>query len=200
MSLACKHQSVTPKNNFFVISGCSGSGKSTLLDALNKKGEAVVTEPGRRVVKEQLQSDSEGLPWINMQRFAECCIGKAIEDFETHLNTTNPVFFDRSLIDIASAVKAFNLDMPSKLAETLASMRYAPMVFISAPWEALFQSDEERRHGFQEAIAEYEVLVPTYRYYGYDLVFLPQASVEERLQFIYSKLSTQPSVSSNYAL
>lgn len=197
MSLALKHQSVPHKNNFFVISGCSGSGKSTLLEALRQQGKIVVIEPGRRVVKEQLQSESDGLPWRNMQQFAEYCTDKATEDFNHHLNTDKLVFFDRSLIDIVSAVKAFNLTMFNALAEALALLRYAPTVFISTPWEALFQEDEERRHGFQEAVAEYEELVPAYQNYGYNLVFLPQSSVEERVAFIYLQLSLHPSASAN---
>jgi len=48
---------------------------------------------------------------------------------------------------------------------------------MSAPWEALFEPDAERRHGFREAVAEYEVLMPTYRRYGYDIVVIPQAPV-----------------------
>jgi predicted ATPase len=57
---------------------------------------------------------------------------------------------------------------------------------MSPPWEALFQSDSERRHGFDEAVAEYEVLVPTYRRDGYEPIFLPEASVTERMAFVHS--------------
>ncbi len=42
-------------DHLFVVSGCSGSGKSTLIAALAQQGEAVVTEPGRQIVKEQIQ-------------------------------------------------------------------------------------------------------------------------------------------------
>ena len=188
MSLALKHQNTKAQSNFFIISGCSGSGKSTLLEALKNKGQLVVPEPGRRVVKEQIQANENGLPWQNMQRFAELCTDKAIEDFESHLNTDRPVFFDRSLIDIASAIDAFNLTMPLSLIDALSAMRYASTMFMSAPWQELFQTDAERQHSFQDALGEYEVLLPTYRAFGYEPKFLPQTFVEARVSFINATL------------
>ena len=189
MSFTLNHQSAKTQSNFFVISGCSGSGKSTLLEALKQQGEVVVPEPGRRVVKEQMQANAEGLPWQNMQRFSELCADKAIEDFERHLDTDCPVFFDRSLIDIASAVDAFNLTMPVNLVKALDTMRYTSTMFMSAPWQKLFQTDEERKHSFQDAVAEYEVLLPTYKAFGYEPIFLPQTSVATRVSFINTTLS-----------
>ena len=40
-----------------MISGCSGGGKSTLQEELGQRGYATVEEPGRRIVKEQLQTE-----------------------------------------------------------------------------------------------------------------------------------------------
>ena len=189
MSLPLNHQAVTPQANYFVISGCSGSGKSTLLKALRQRGKMGVPEPGRRVVKEQLAAGLDGLPWKNTQRFVEECTKKAAKDFKGHLDLRGSVFFDRSLIDIVSAVEASDLTMPANLSEAVGSMRYASTVFMSKPWEALFQTDEERRHGFEEATDEYKRLVLTYQKYGYELIFLPRASVKERVAFISSRLA-----------
>lgn len=190
MSLAVLHQTVTPIDKLFVISGCSGSGKSTLLEALKAHGETVVAEAGRRVVKEQRRLGLDGLPWINNQRFVELCVAKGIADFDAHRASEHRVFFDRSLIEFAK-VEAFGLSMPGTLVDALTSKRYAPLVFMSAPWKALFHTDEERRHSFEDAVAEYEVLVPTYQSYGYEVVFLPQVAVEERVFFVLSTLSAR---------
>jgi predicted ATPase len=185
---------VKPNDNFFVISGCSGSGKSTLLEALEAQGETVVMEAGRCVVKEQLELGLDGLPWENTQRFIELCTAKGIEDFDAPVADNRRVFFDRSLIEFATA-EAFGFRLPTTLSEALASRRYASLVFMSTPWEALFQTGEERRHSFADAVAEYEALVPTYQRFGYHVVYLPQVSVEERVSFIFSRLSVhQPGV------
>ena len=190
MSLWILHQTVTPVDTLFVISGCSSSGKSTLLEALKARGEKVVPEAGRRVVKEQLELGLDGLPWANKERFVNLCIAKAVADFEAHMASKHRVFFDRSLIEFANA-EALELAMPETLVEALKTKRYAPVVFMSPPWEALFATDEERRHSFKDAVTEYEYLVPTYQQYGYALVFLPQVSVEERVSFVLSTLAAR---------
>lgn len=43
-------------NGAVVISGYSSSGKSTLLAELGRRGYAIVEEPGRRTVKEELKA------------------------------------------------------------------------------------------------------------------------------------------------
>ena len=175
-------------DHLFVVSGCSGSGKSTLIAALAQRGEAVAAEPGRQIVKEQIRLGGEGLPWVNPQRFVDLCAERAIRDFDRHLSVHRRTFFDRSFIDVASAVERTGLVAPDSLKVALQSRRYAPLVFISQPWEALFRPDEERRHSFSEAIAEYDRLVPTYRRHGYEIIFIPRASVLERVAFVLETL------------
>ena len=176
--------------HLFVVSGCSGSGKSTLLEALAREGEAVSAEPGRQIVKDQLRLGGDGLPWLNKQRFIDLCASHAIREFDRHVGQSGRVFFDRGFIDVASAVELTGLIAPAALEQALRWKRYAPRVFISPPWEALFGQDAERRHTFKDSVAEYEVLVPTYRKHGYEVVFLPQASVAKRVAFVQSVVSS----------
>ena len=56
-------------DRFVVISGCSSGGKSTLLAELSRRGYAVVKEPGRRVVKDELAGDGLALPWVDATAF-----------------------------------------------------------------------------------------------------------------------------------
>ena len=178
-----------PHDHLFVISGCSSSGKSTLLTALAARGERVVLEPGRRIVKEQLRVGGDALPWADRQRFIDLCAATAIEDYERCASEGGRTFFDRSFIDAASAVRLTGLRAPAHLTHALESKRYATIVFMSPPWEALFGADPERRHSFAESVAEYEVLVPTYREFGYRPVFLPQAPVPDRVDFVLASVA-----------
>lgn len=173
-------------DRFYVVSGCSGSGKSTLIAALAERGEVVVPEPGRRVVREQLAVGGDGLPWANPQRFMELCAETAIRDFDHMVAQRHRAFFDRSLLDVACAVHAHDMIAPEGLESAVESKRYARLAFMSPPWEALFRPDAERRHTFAEAVAEYDALLPTYRRLGYEVVLLPLASVEERVTFVLS--------------
>jgi predicted ATPase len=181
----------TEGDHLFVVSGCSGSGKSTLIAALAQQGETVITEPGRQIVKEQIQLGGDGLPWVNKQRFIDLCAERAIRDFDLNVRLPRRTFFDRSFIDVASAVELTSLVAPYCLQRALRSKRYASFAFISPPWEALFRPDEERRHTFSDAVAEYDVLVPTYRRYGYEIVFIPRLSVAERVSFVLSIVSSR---------
>ncbi len=176
-------------DRLYVVSGCSGSGKSTLIAALAQHGEAVAVEPGRAIVKAQLATGEDGLPWANPQRFIDLCAAHAIADFDRRVRGKRRTFFDRSFIDVASAVERSGLVMPGRLRRALKSKRYAPLVFISAPWEALFAPDAQRRHGFGEALAEYEALVPTYQRHGYAIVFIPPLPVMERVAFVLATVT-----------
>lgn len=177
----------------YVVTGCSGSGKSTLVAALAECGERVVEEPGRRIVREQLATGGDGLPWSNPQRFAELCAARALRDFDRHAPTGRRTFFDRGLVDVASAVERLGLHPPAGLEEALRSRRYAPLVFVSPPWRALFRPDRERRHTFEDAVAEYEALVPAYRRRGYEVVLLSRSPVTERVAVVLAAVSSRTS-------
>ncbi len=67
-------------NRRILITGCSGGGKSTLLAELAARGFSVVEEPGRRIVREELESRGDALPWVNLAAFAQRAIALSIED------------------------------------------------------------------------------------------------------------------------
>ncbi len=171
--------------HLIVVSGCSGSGKSTLIAALADLGETVAPEPGRRIVQEELAAGGDALPWRNAQRFIDRCALQANADFDQHAAQPRRTFFDRGLVDVAAAVARSGLHAPSILSQAMATKRYAPFVFMSAPWRSLFTTDAERRHDFDEAVAEYDTLVPTYRHHGYDVIDLPQLPVVQRVAFVF---------------
>ena len=67
-------------DRFVVISGCSSGGKSTLIAELAKRRYAVVDEPGRRIVKEELARGGSALPWVDRVAFARRAIAIALAD------------------------------------------------------------------------------------------------------------------------
>ena len=92
-------------DRFVVISGCSSGGKSKLIGELGNRGYAVVDEPGRRIVKEELASSGSALPWIDRIAFARRVITMALADRAAAYSLDGWVFFDRDLIDAASALQ-----------------------------------------------------------------------------------------------
>jgi predicted ATPase len=173
--------------NFVVISGCSGGGKSTLLAELARRGHAVVEEPGRRIVIEELERQGTALPWIDAVGFARRAIALAHVDRATGGGTDGWVFFDRGLIDAAAALQ--HLTGEPALAALGAAHRYHSQVFLVPPWREIYVQDPERRHGFDDAVAEYRHLTEAYPRLGYEIVLLPRIAAAERAQRVLDALT-----------
>ncbi len=167
---------------FVVVSGCSGGGKSTLLAELGRRGHSVVEEPGRRIVRQELQDGGSALPWIDAAAFARRAVAMALEDRASAAVLNGWVFFDRGLVDAAAALQHLTGD--PALAALGQEHRYHRRVFLAPPWPEIYATDPERRHGIEAAEAEYSRLLEAYPALGYDVSILPKAGVSERADFI----------------
>ncbi|MCA8900703.1 MAG: AAA family ATPase [Hyphomonas sp.] len=164
-----------------VISGCSSGGKSSLLAELAGRGYRTVEEPGRRIVRA-----GQALPWQNMEAFLRAALALAAEDMGHGRGEDGPVFFDRGLVDAASALAALSGGDPADLLAPYE--RYHPLAFLAPPWPDIYETDAERRHGFEEAVAEFDRLARDYPALGYHAVLLPKVSVAARADFVLSAL------------
>ena len=173
--------------HLIVISGCSAGGKSTLIDELTRRGHRTVPEPGRRVVAAELKRGGTALPWVDMAAFAHRAIAMALEDRAALMDVGEPVIFDRGLVDAVAALVHIGEGRDERA--LLAAHRYHHRVFLAPPWEAIYESDAERRHSFGDAVAEYDRLRTFYPKAGYDISILSRTSVGERADFIEAYLS-----------
>ena len=173
-------------DRFVTISGCSAGGKSTLLAELARRGHAVVEEPGRRIVREEQAGDGRALPWVDGAAFARRAIAMALDDLEKAAALPGIVFFDRGLVDAAAALEHLTGEPAiERIARPHPTNR---RVFMAPPWPEIFASDPERRHGFDEAVAEYERLLGAYASLGCELVILPKVPVAERAAFVLERV------------
>ena len=174
-------------DRFVVISGCSGGGKSTLLAELARRGHAVVEEPGRRIVQQEIAGDGAALPWVDEAAFARRAVAMALEDRASASAHAGWVFFDRGLVDAASGLQHLTGE---PALETLGrSHRYHRRVFLTPPWPEIYATDAERRHGFDAALAEYSRLLAAYPALGYEVIVLPKVSITERADFVLEALT-----------
>jgi len=169
-------------NKRVLISGCSGGGKSSLLAELASRGFSTVEEPGRRIVKHELETGGDALPWSDLAAFARRAIEVAIADSVAALSRSDWTFFDRGLID-AVAAHHHATGEPIQ-GELLQANRYHKRVFLTAPWPEIYVPDLERRHGFDAAVAEYDRLVSLLPTLGYEIVMLPKVPVRDRADFL----------------
>ena len=183
-------QLVNHANRFVLLSGCSGGGKSTLLAALRKRGFVCFEEPGRQVVREQLLIGGPGLPWQDPSLFAELCVSRAIQQMATAAGEAGPVFFDRGIVDAVAFFDYLGRDVPEHIERAARLLRYAPRMFLTPPWREIFAGDAERRHSYDEAVAQYEASLVTFRRLGYETIELPKATIERRVEFILASFAT----------
>ena len=168
----------------FVVTGGPGSGKTTLVDALAEHGFCTMPEAGRAIIQDQVAIGGQALPWSNQRAFAELMLSWEMRSYQAALNLGGPVIFDRGVPDVLGYLRLCNLPVPSHIHRAAQMFRYHRRVFIAPPWAEIFSLDAERKQSFEEAQATYEAMVETYSDLGYDLVPLPAASVQERVQFV----------------
>lgn len=169
-----------------VLSGCSGGGKTTLLEALSRRGYATVTEPGRRIINLVTEPTDHRLPWNDPVSFAEAAVAMALEDLENLPPAKGPVFVDRGLVD---AVLGYaHASDKTDLNHLLDDHRYHDQVFLTPPWKEHFHPDDDRRHDFPAAAAEYQRLLAGYEALGYRVAILPKIPVSARCDFVLDRL------------
>jgi predicted ATPase len=174
-----------------VISGCSSGGKSTLVAELRRRGYAAFDEPGRTIVREEATRGGDALPWGNAEKFVHGCIALGLEQWDVAA-AHEVAFFDRSLVDAFNALETMARPAPARFATVLHDRRYHRQVFMAPPWAEIYMTDNERKHGLGEAMAEFESLLRFYPRQGYETVMLPKIGVAERAAFVLATLGLAP--------
>lgn len=145
-------------------------------------------EPGREVVRDEIERGGQALPWRDGAAFARRCLALATAQFDA-AEGPGPVFYDRSIIDAVVALA--RLGSTSENALAVAKARRYDRVFLAPPWREIFAADSERRHDFAAAVAEYDALSEAYPAWGYAARILPHGSVTARADFLEDALAAE---------
>ncbi|PTB95539.1 ATPase [Marivirga lumbricoides] len=173
-------------NNFYVITGGPGVGKTTLLERLKKNYE-IVPEIARELIKEQQNNNGKALPWENKNLYKEMMFDRSIRSFEEIENNTNkgkPFFFDRGFLDTICYAELIESEISERMKSYAKNWRYNKNVFILPPWQEIYETDNERKQDWKEAILTFEKMSETYKKYGYNIVEVPKKTVSERADFV----------------
>lgn len=179
------------KKHFFVITGGPGVGKTTLINELKKRGLVCIPEVAREIIKEQIESKGEALPWGNREAYAELMMKRSVEVYEKALrdHAERMVIFDRGIPDVLGYLDLIQHSIPVEYIFTAQRCLYAKKVFILPPWKEIYETDSERKQTFAEAEATFYALKKAYLNCHYDLLEVPKDTVEKRADFIQSLLS-----------
>ncbi|AZA76209.1 ATPase [Chryseobacterium sp. G0186] len=184
-----KNNSIFQK--FYIITGGPGAGKTTLLNELKQQGFITAPEEGRRIIKEQLSSKGNGLPWVNKNLFAELMFDASVKTYQEMIQISGekPVFFDRGILDTIGYLRLENIPVPREMETISDEMFYNKNVFILSPWKEIYKNDAERMQTWEEAILTFEMMKQIYLKYDYNIIEVPKISVDERVQFILDTIN-----------
>ncbi|MFZ0659181.1 MAG: AAA family ATPase [Candidatus Binataceae bacterium] len=177
---------MTTKNSdrFFVVTGGPGAGKTTLIDALARIGYARSVEAARAIIQDQVAIGGRALPWCDPAMFAEMMLAWEMRSYRLACEEAGPVFFDRAIPELAGYLGLVGLPVPAHIEKAVETFRYNRRVFLAPLWPEIYTQDSERKQTLADAERGYRAAVETYTAYGYELVAIPRATVEERVRFV----------------
>jgi predicted ATPase len=175
------------KNNFYVITGGPGGGKTSLLESLASGGYNCIPETARQIIKERL---SKGLtPRPDAKTFAREIFDQDWKNFISNSDLSSLLFFDRSFMDSAFVLFESDADSYYKIRSTHLTNRYNNKVFITPPWQEIYDNDAERDQSFEQSIEVCQRLENWYREHDYDIVVLPKDTIKNRVKFILGQVA-----------
>ena len=172
------------KPNFFVLTGGPGVGKTTLVEHLRAEGEFCIDETARAVIREQVASGGDSLPWGDTQAYFEAVARRDVAIFDRMADEARTVFFDRGVVDCACWAVDHQITSPSDLIAALKARRCSATVFVAPPWREIYATDAERKQDWAEAEATYHRIRRCLAQLDYQAVELPKVSVAERAAFV----------------
>ena len=175
-------------NNRVVFTGGPGSGKTSVIDKLKRMGYKCSAEVGRNVIQTQVECQGNALPWLDKVAFRDEMVREELTNHEMFSDSSDIVFFDRSVIDSYGYSMLEHLPISEVLITNCNDLEYCKRVFIFPPWNSIFTNDLERKQDFYEAVSTYEEMVKAYQKFDYELVEVPKSSVRERVDFILSSV------------
>ncbi|MCH5600298.1 AAA family ATPase [Niabella ginsengisoli] len=170
-------------SKYYIITGGPGVGKTTLLRHLNIYGFTTVPEDARRIIKEQLASSGDALPWLDKSKYAIYMYEAAKRSYQ-NVQSQDVVFFDRSILDAVCYMIMENILLPQNIDVELAACRYNKQVFILPPWKEIYKTDSERKQQWEEAVYTFDKMKQTYHDFGYKTIEVPKETVEKRMAFV----------------
>ncbi|WP_289151775.1 AAA family ATPase [uncultured Salipiger sp.] len=171
-------------DRFFVVTGGPGAGKTSLIIELARCGFHTIPESGRAIIREEMASGGDALPWGNRMAFAERMLERDLRAYEDAQTLSGPVIFDRGIPDIMGYLTLCSLPVPPHVAAAAKAARYNRRAFLAPFWDEIFTQDSERKQTRAEAEATCAVMRETYTVLGYQITELPRADITTRADFV----------------
>jgi len=167
-----------------VITGGPGTGKTSIINELTKRGYLCSEEVSRQIILEAQKKGIEQLFLTDPLLFSQMLLEGRIKQF-TDAESLNEsfTFIDRGIPDIVAYMNYIGSEYPEPFVKACKNYIY-DHVFILAPWQDIYKSDNERYESFDQALLIHDCLLDTYTTYGYELHDVPFDTITKRADFI----------------
>lgn len=171
-----------------VITGGPGTGKSSLIDELINQNYFCMPEISRKVTLDARKNGIEQLFLKNPLLFSQLLLNEREQQFlKATKENSELVFFDRGIPDIHGYMNYLGVDYPDVYVDKSLKYRYSS-VFITPPWQEIYQSDNERYETYEQSLAIHNHLKKTYLDLEYFIVNVPKGNIKERVQFVLKSI------------
>jgi len=160
-----------------------------LIHELKKRGHACFEEISRQVTLEARKNGVDQLFLTEPVVFSELLLNGRLKQFnEAKLCKADHVFLDRGLPDVLAYMDYAKIEY-SEWFNLVCNNNIYDQIFVLAPWQEIYKSDNERYENFDQAIEIHDYLLQTYTRFGYHLIDVPFGSVASRTDFIIEALN-----------
>jgi len=157
-----------------VITGGPGTGKTSIITELLQR-------------KVTLDAKKQGIDQLFLTKpllFSDMLLeGRKKQFIEANSSCEELIFLDRGIPDITAYMDFLGTNYPKRFNDACKNHSYEH-IFILAPWQQIYISDNERYENFDQAVQIHDHLVNTYSSYGYELHDVPFGSISSRADFI----------------
>jgi predicted ATPase len=168
------------------VTGGPGAGKTSLLEGLELRGYAILAEVAREIIADRKARRLSPRP--SPIEFANAIAQRDVEQYEATRMGAKLIFFDRSLLDSLGMLARLDQLADADKQRLLAHYPYHSTAFILPPWREIYRTDSERDQSYEEAVHVYQAIREWYVQCGYQLIDVPQGTVDERCAFVLRTL------------
>lgn len=177
------------KTERIILTGAPGTGKTTISHLLKRQGYPVLPEMARALIKEQQELDSDILPWKDHKAFGEVLFRKQVAQFHQAQEGLT-TFFDRGIPDNLGYLRRDKIQNKA-LEKEAEQYQYFPKVFLTPPWEDIYNQDNERWEDFELMLQIHDALMDIYQHFKYQIIEVPRISPANRLDFILEHIKSE---------
>mgnify|MGYP001058133407 CR=1 FL=1 len=171
--------------NWYVLTGGPSTGKTTTINLLFEKGYKTTIEHARHYIDTQ-QIDGKTVAEVraNQEKFQLGVLKMQIEE-EKSLAPSDMVFLDRAIPDGLAYYRFLNIPERESLKDVWQLFQYKKIFILE---RLPFIKDYARTEDEAAQRKIHELIIDTYKSFGFSLVHVPALPPEERVDFILKNL------------